>query len=294
MEFNQIRYVLSVAETHNFSRAADLLFITQPTLSQQISKLEQELGIDLFDRTTRSVQLTEAGAAFVKEAKAVVAAWEKLLQTTQHYKTIGITKILVGLLPTLGRTNLVECISEFSAAYTNVQIELITSYSYELLQKLHSHEIDIGILNTLPFPTKTTDSLDVYQLEENPIMVIMNKHHPLAKQKTVTLEDIQGFPTLALNINASVRVCMDKVFEKNRIKPHVVCECDIETLSDLVSANMGISFLTARVAVNQHNIHAVPLYPPVTTYTSIVTRNEKHEKPLISKFRDHIIKAFTP
>ncbi|WP_101910205.1 LysR family transcriptional regulator [Marasmitruncus massiliensis] len=292
MDYNQIRYVLSVAQTKNFSRSAEQLFITQPALSQQISRLELELGVELFNRTTRFVHLTQAGAAFVDNARAVVVAWDQLEKTTKYYKEIGTVRIIVGLLPTLGRTNLVECISEFTTKYPNVNIDLVTSYSYDLLVKLNNHKIDVGIINILPFPTPNTDGCDIFPLEENPIMVIMNRKHPLADRQRVTLEDIRTQPVVALGNNASVRVCMDYVFKKYHIQPHIVCECDIETLADLVSANMGISFLTARVAKNQCNVCALPLYPPVATYTSVVTKKGINKKPVIVKIKEHILSSF--
>jgi DNA-binding transcriptional LysR family regulator len=87
---------------------------------------------------------------------------------------------------------------------------------------------------------------------------------------------------------------MDQVFKKKRINPHiVVCECgDINTLTDLVSANMGISFLTTRIANNQPNISAVPLDPPVVTYTSVVTKKGRTLTPLAEVLRKHLISSF--
>jgi LysR family hydrogen peroxide-inducible transcriptional activator len=291
MEYHQIRYVLAVAETHNFTRAAEQVYVTQPTLSQQIIKLEHELGIELFDRTTRTVELTPAGKIFVSHARIIKNGWDDLIKIADHYNQ-WTEKIHIGLLPTLGRTDIPLSIQDFVSHYPGIQVELISGYSYSLLQKLINHEIDIGILNTLPFISKNLKNMDIYPLEENPIMVIMNKNHPLAKRTTLSLEDVHDLPVLALNRTASVRICMDWIFKTKRIKPHIVCECDIDTLSDLVSAGMGISFLTARVAKHQPDISVVPLDPPVVTYTSVVTKKGRNHSLLADTLRNHLISSF--
>jgi LysR family hydrogen peroxide-inducible transcriptional activator len=291
MEYHQIRYALAVAETHNFTRAAEQVYVTQPTLSQQIIKLEEELGLELFDRTTRSVQLTPAGELFIAHARTIRDNWNRLMEMADHYDQ-GTEKIHIGLLPTLGRTDIPLSIQNFISNYPGSQVELITNYSYFLLQKLKTHEIDIGILNTLPFISKNLKDMDIFPLEKNHIMVIMNKNHPLAGREKLCLEELRDLPILALNRTASVRVCMDQVFKKKRITPHFVCECDINTLVDLVSANMGISFLTARIANNQPNIKTVPLDPPVVTYTSVVTKKGRKLTPLTEILRKHLISSF--
>jgi LysR family hydrogen peroxide-inducible transcriptional activator len=292
MEYHQIRYVLAVAETRNFSQAADREYVTQPTLSQQIMKLEDELGVKLFHRTTRSVQLTAAGEAFVASAVIIREEWKRLKETAEYYQNQKIENITIGLLPTLGRTDIARSLHDYIVHYPNAKIRLITNYSYSLIQKLHSGEIDIGIINILPFITKNSESIDTYPLEKNIITVIMNKNHPLAKRESVTLEEIRELPVLVLNKTASVRLCMDWIFQKNKIKPHIICECEIDNLVDLVAADMGISFLTTRVADSHPAIAVVPLHPPVTIYTSVVTKKSRKNKPIIEEVRNYIIAAY--
>lgn len=286
-----MKYVVSVAETRSFSRSAERLFVTQPTLSQQIARLERELGVTLFDRTTRSVLLTPAGAGFVKEAQTLIESWNRLLDAARHPAGDN-PRVVVGLLPILGRTNLVDGISDFTSQHPDIRMEFVVAYSSELFEMLAEGSVDIVIANTLVPPIRGTDGCDVFPLEANPIMVILSTHHPLRDVKHVSVEDLRNEPVILLRAGASVRMCMDQVFKRSRIEPRIVCECDMDSVADLVAANVGVSFLTARVAGLQRNIVALPLHPPVSTQTSIVVRKGRLSEPRIAELKRHIETAF--
>ncbi|MCG2797670.1 MAG: LysR family transcriptional regulator [Cellulomonas sp.] len=291
MEYSQVKYVVSVAETLSFSRSAELLYVTQPTLSQQIGRLERELGVRLFDRTTRAVSLTAAGVAFMREARTLIDAWDRTLDAAR--RPFGDTvRVTVGLLPILGRTSLVEGIRDFSEKHQGVQFEFVVAYSHELVQMVEEGSVDIAIANTQPADARRHGHCEVTPLEASPVVVILNARHRLSRLEHVSLDDLRDEAIVALPAGASVRSVMDQLFRRSRIEPRIVCECDMDSVGDLVAADVGISFLTARVAEVQRDVVVLPLQPSVTMETSIVVRGDRVLEPSISELRRHMIASF--
>lgn len=152
MELTQLRYVLQLASTSNFSKAADRLYITQPALSQQINVLEEELGLKLFRRTTRKVTLTETGEEFVRGAREVLDRVEELQRTMAlRRREVGGT-LSVGLLSTLSHLNITEYISSFHKVYPNIHIDLQVAWSSELINRVLDRELDAAITNIHIYP----------------------------------------------------------------------------------------------------------------------------------------------
>lgn len=158
MELTQLRYVLQLASTSNFSKAADRLYITQPALSQQINVLEEELGLKLFRRTTRKVTLTETGEEFVRGAREVLDRVEELQRTMAlRRREVGGT-LSVGLLSTLSHLNITEYISSFHKVYPNIHIDLQVAWSSELINRVLDRELDAAITNIHILPGNQLDS----------------------------------------------------------------------------------------------------------------------------------------
>ena len=151
MNLNQLQYVLSVAEHRSFSLAAENLFISQSTLSQQIMNLESELGVKLFLRTTRDVQITEAGRAFLEEAAEILRRTEGLKQTMSDYAGLLKGTINIGAINALETIHFSQIITDFYSAFPQLTVNIVGNSSYPLLEALENRSIDIAFL-TRPFP----------------------------------------------------------------------------------------------------------------------------------------------
>lgn len=297
MEINQIMYVIKVAQYQNFSRAAEELFITQPTLSQQISKLEEELGLVLFERTTRSVKLTSVGEEFVKHAVKVVKAWEDLELAMKKHHDLEKGRIVVGILPTLSQLGLTHHIVSFLEKHQGINIEFEEAWSEELISLLQSNKVDIAFLNPIYFKENNkTTSIDHYPLMDDSVVLIVNKNHPFAKRPFVLLEELGHMPMIMLTGHCSIRKTIDSVFEKHNISPLIVCECSsVETLIGLIGEGMGISCLSSRVASNYKNtdIKIIPIQPHIKTFTVMaLSQSEKHSPATIA-LKNFILNNFS-
>ena len=197
MDIKQLMYFISIVEHHSFSDAAKSLFITQPTLSQTIKKLEQEFNTHLFVYDSSKKQLTASGQLLYEEGKALVQQFEQLTQKMQQLQINSKQSIRVGL-PTLFAMEFMPLFSNFMFSHPNIEITMVQGGSYELQQKLAKNEIDLGILS---FPNyETSITLEPFS---NPklgydISVVVSKNHSLATQSFVTFEELatQSFSTL--------------------------------------------------------------------------------------------------
>ena len=145
MEFRQVKYFLVLAEYRNFTRAAEVLHIAQPTLSQQIAELERDLGVKLLRRTNRLVELTSAGLAFREEAEQLYEQYFHCLHTMDSYRTGESGKLVLATLDTLEMTFLPSFFSRFRANHPDISVSHITGSFRSIQQMLHSKTVDVGI-----------------------------------------------------------------------------------------------------------------------------------------------------
>ena len=191
MEINQIRYVLRVAECKSFSRAAEKLSVTQPTLTQQISKLENELGVALFHRTTRTVALTDAGVDFVTYASRITESLDDLVDIMKMYKASSNGILHIGILPHVTLFGLPKRISVFAFHNDALTLDINQASSRELALELLDRKTDVAFINARNLDDRMRASLDLYPLCREPIGILLSKKHPLSNSKVVDIGDLK-------------------------------------------------------------------------------------------------------
>lgn len=160
MELRQLLYTLKIAEERNFSRAADKLHIAQPSLSQQLSKLEQELGVKLFQRNTSTVELTHAGASFIKHARKIMDAVEQLRQEMDDISQLRAGRVVIGSMPITGSHLLPYVLPAFKEAYPDIQVTLLEDTSLNLEKLTAGGGTDLSLLSLpLQEPSLTYETI---------------------------------------------------------------------------------------------------------------------------------------
>src|SRR5580658_1730261 len=185
MELSQLRYVLAVAEAGNFTRAATRSNIAQPSLSQQIIKLERELGHKLFHRLGRKAVLTEAGAVFVERARKILFEVETASKELSDHPSLE-RRITVGAISTVAPYLLPAMIQRCRKRYPNLQINIKENFTYNLIQGVLEGELDLGIA---AMPLKDA-RLSVEPLLKEPLLLVVPKGHPLASRPKVLGSDL--------------------------------------------------------------------------------------------------------
>ncbi|MFD2115906.1 LysR family transcriptional regulator [Paenibacillus yanchengensis] len=277
MEFRQLQYVLQIAKEQNFSRAAEKLHIAQPSLSQQLSKLEQELGLLLFRRTTNSVEVTPAGQVFIERAQHIMDAVEQLKQEMDDLAQMKRGRLVIGTLPITGSHVLPLVLPAFGKKYPQIEVVLVEETTAKLEQLTISGGTDISFLS-LPLIDNT---LEWSPFLEEEIWLAVPKSHKLANYKQpVALEMLQDEPFIGLKRGQGFRQITVDLCVKAGFTPKIVFESsNIETIQSLVGGGMGIAFvpqMLARAARSEFAPVYLPLQSKPTRTLIIASRKGRY------------------
>src|SRR6266852_4838967 len=240
MELHQLRYFCAVAESGSFSRAAEHSHISQPSLSQQILKLEDELGARLFDRLGRSVRLTELGKTFLPRARAVLRELEAARGDVVEGKEFIGGPIAVGVIPTVAPYFLPPRLTTFSRKFPQVQLTVLEEITPVLLDRLRSGTIDVAIL-ALPL---RGHEFDAFPLLTERLFAALPKKHKLASRPSLSLKDLRAEPFLLLRDGHCFRDTAVAACDRARLHPQIVFESgQFSSLLSMVGAGMGVSIV---------------------------------------------------
>ena len=240
LKLKDLRYLVALADEGHFGRAARRSFVSQPTLSAQLKKLEGYLGVQLIERQPKQVTLTEAGEQIVARARLILQASDELLALARSYRDPLAGKLRVALLPTIGPYLLPRVAREIHKALPRLELQLYEYQTGPMLEKLHTGKIDLGIL-ALPVDM---EGLEARQLYEEPFELAVPRQHPLAKKKDINVEDLKDETLLLLEDGHCLRdqaldVCSGVgVHEKQDFRA-----TSLETLRQMVAAGAGITLL---------------------------------------------------
>jgi len=240
MELHQLRYFCAVAVTGSFSRAAEQSHISQPSLSQQILKLEDELGARLFDRLGRSVRLTELGKTFLPRARAVLRELEAAKGDVVEGKAFVGGPVSVGVIPTVAPYYLPPRLTVFSRKFPQVQITVVEEITPVLLDRLRSGTIDVAIL-ALPIRGHEFDAVPL--LTER-LFAVLSRKHKLNSRPSLSLKDLRSEPFLLLRDGNCFRDSAVAACDRARLHPRIVFESgQFSSLLSMVGAGMGVSIV---------------------------------------------------
>jgi LysR family transcriptional regulator, transcription activator of glutamate synthase operon len=245
MELRHLRYFEAVARHSHVTRAAAELHIAQPALSKQISQLEQELGVALFDRVGRNVRLTEAGEALLPHARAVMAQVEAA--RAEMAERIGLSRgrATVGTPPTVGTQLLPRVLAAFNRRYPGIELRLHEAGVQTLLDLLETGLTDVAVV-TLPVED---EHLTVMPLFSEEMVVAVWREHPLAGRETVCFADLAAEPWVLSPENYELREATLSACQRAGFAPRVVLDGgETDTLLRFVAAGIGIA-LVPRLAM---------------------------------------------
>ncbi|MFC5531810.1 LysR family transcriptional regulator [Cohnella yongneupensis] len=243
MEFRQLQYAIQIAAERNFSRAADKLHIAQPSLSQQLSKLEKELGVLLFKRSTNSVELTYAGSVFVDKAQQIIDMADQLRREMEDIADMRKGRLVVGSLPMTGAHVLPYVLPVFREAYPDIEIVLIEESTRNLEHLTASGGTDVSLL-TLPLEEQ---SLAYQPLIDEEICLAVPPDSPIARRNPadpLPISELADEPFVLLKKGQGFRAIAHDLCRQAGFEPKIVFESgNINTVQSLVAAGMGIAFV---------------------------------------------------
>ncbi|HEV2700848.1 MAG TPA: LysR substrate-binding domain-containing protein [Steroidobacteraceae bacterium] len=240
IKLKDLRYLVAVADSGHFGQAAERCFISQPTLSAQLKKLEQYLGVRLIERQPKGATLTQAGEQIVARARLILSASDEVVTIAQTFRDPLAGRLKVAMIPTVGPYLLPQVAPVVRRQMPRLDLLLFEFQTAAILEKLHGGDIDVGVL-ALPVETEGLASRTLYDEDFN---VALPEHHRLAKQSSVRISDLEDESLLLLEEGHCLR---DQALEVcSRIAVHERQDfraTSLETLRQMVAAGAGVTLM---------------------------------------------------
>ena len=258
MNLRDLRYLVAVAEHRNFGRAAQACFVSQPTLSTQLKKLEETLGVTLVERTNRRVMLTPEGEQIVAQAQRILVEVNSLTAMSEQLQDPRGGELRLGVIPTVAPYVLPRLLSSLRAVFPNLHIKLTEGQTDHISRLLKQGEVDVNLL-ALPLGEENVDEFPIY---DEPFFYAVPHDHPLADRARVSTGDLEGQEVLLLEDGHCLRDQALEVCQAHRgIESQNYSATSLETLRQLVASGFGTT-LIPEFAVKSYP-HAGDHVPPI-------------------------------
>jgi LysR family hydrogen peroxide-inducible transcriptional activator len=245
MEMQQLRYVVAVAKTANFSRAAEQCHVAQPTLSQQVQKLEKELGERLFDRMKRAVKLTAHGEIFLRRAIRILEEVDAAKREAVDAHDLRFGTLTIGVLPTIAPYLLPEMMAQFTKKFPGVEVVVQEDTTARLIKLAVDYEIDFALASQ---PIQN-ERLKINKLFSEELLLALPPGHPLTRQRKVAVADLEGEQLMVMKEGHCLGDQVLGFCERRDVRPKISFRSSqLETIQALVAAGLGISLIPAMAA----------------------------------------------
>jgi DNA-binding transcriptional LysR family regulator len=255
----QLAYFVSVAEHGNLTRAAATLHLAQPSLSNQLRRLERDLGTDLFERIPRGVALTPAGRALLPIARHTLADVEQLRRTANELTSPDGGTLRVGATPSLSSVLLPAALTAFHAHHRHVTLEFVEAGSEDLIERLERDDLDLALV-ILPVSHRAVETVP---LAEEDLVAVVGQGHPLAARQRLGIADFQGVPLVIPRTGYTIRSTVIAACRLAGFEPTVVCDGgELSGVMALVARGLGAAVIPSIVASHQPGLRAIRIDRP--------------------------------
>jgi LysR family transcriptional regulator, transcription activator of glutamate synthase operon len=284
VELRQLRYLDAVARRRSFTQAALDLHIAQSALSQQVARLERELGVELLRRTTRRVEVTEAGELVLERARRALAEVDCVRADVDALRGLVRGTLRLGGVPPVGPVHPAALIADFSRAHPGVAITVREDVAFTLLAQLRDGGLD---LVTALVDPDALEGLDGVRLVDEELVLIAPLDHPLARAKRVPVERLAREALVAFGAESALRNALLALVPGGRI----VAEAnELETLRELTARGLGVTLMPRTVVASHGDRLAIrPLSPRQALPVSLVWRAGERPTPAAQAFREHVL-----
>lgn len=260
MNIRDLEYLVALAEHKHFRRAADSCHVSQPTLSGQIRKLEDELGIILLERTSRKVLFTQSGLLLVNQAKTVLREVKLLKEMASNQGKEMTGPLHIGIIPTLGPYLLPYIVPVLKQTFPDLELFLYEAQTHQLVEQLETGRLDCAIVASV---AETEAFIEVPIFEEKMLLAVA-EDHPWSKEKIIKMEQLNGYEMLMLDDGHCLRgQALGYCFTAGAKENLHFQATSLETLRNMVSANSGIT-LMPELAVRSEGNRSGVCYIPCT------------------------------
>jgi DNA-binding transcriptional LysR family regulator len=239
LDFRQLEAFVQVAAHHSFSRAAEALHLTQPSITARIQALERELGEQMFERSGRGVRLTDAGTTFLPYAERMLQMLGEAKESVEEVHSLQAGSLRLGSALTISTYVLPRILRTFHSRYPGVEVMVYTGRSEQVLNMLLSDEVQVGLVRSLIHPD--VETVDLYDDE---VILVANPDHPFAANRQATIEEVSSQPVILADRGSSYYGLIHGLFRQAGVVPNVAMELDsMEATKRMVEEGLGIALL---------------------------------------------------
>ncbi|GAA0136440.1 LysR family transcriptional regulator [Paenibacillus sp. YSY-4.3] len=276
MDIRQLQYLIEVARLGSFTKAADALYVTQPAISKAIKAMEDELGVVLFDRLGKRVELTDAGQIIAGQAQQIVASFHNLTSELDDLRNLKKGHIRIGLPPMVGASFFPKVIGQFHKKYPEITIQLYENGAKKVELEVAAGTLEVGVV---VLPT-TQDGLSSFPFVEEKLNLVVHPSHPLAERKEVELAELAQDDFVLFREDFTLHDRIIGECARFGFQPHVIYESSQwDLISEMVAVGLGITLLPETICreIDNKRVKIIPLVKPVIPWKlGIIWRDDRY------------------
>lgn len=283
MDMEQIKCVVSAAKCKNFTEASYEVSLSQSSLSKKIARLEDELGVRLFDRTTREVTLTSAGSKFVLYAERMISLYDQIC-TEVSAANVKDSHLNIGTVHFSQGQSWIPYIADFSKVHPHIKITLTEDTTEPLVEKVLSGALDIAFVVSIypsiaiePVPSFAIDRrFKSYSVSKDPYYLVASYNHPLARKKITDFSDLQDYKIITIDKKTGVyHSAFSKLYKSEGLEKNIAYTCNsVRDALMLISANAGVGLFSSMVASDGKDVVLIPMKRPMIRDTQMIMLNQ--------------------
>ncbi len=284
VDLAQLEAFVQVSAYHSFSKAAEVLYLTQPSVSARIQTLERELGEDLFERTGRSVKLTDAGETYLQYAERALKDVQEGQDALEALRNAEFGNLRIGSALTISTYVLPRILKAFRSHYPGVDVSVRTGRSEQVLEMLLNDEVRVGLVRSLIHA-----EIEAIHLYDDEVILVTDHNHPFAQSRTAAIEEVSRQPLIFFDKGSSYYGLINGIFRESGLVPTHAMQLDsMEATKKMVEEGLGTAILP-RVSVERElklgilieiEITGAPLFK--RQIALIYRRNRKHARTVVA------------
>lgn len=295
MEVRQLRYLVALADERSFTRAAAREHIAQPALSQQIQKLEREVGLALVERTTRRVAITDAGELLVARGRRILAELEAAHNELQSLKGIQTGHLTIGAMHTMGPVDISLALAVFHARHPLIELTVREDFSEALAERLRADEVDLAFLSV----TERIEShgLGLHQLISEELVVVLPAGHELADRGPIRMAELDGEQFISYREGARLRELLVAAAHEAGFQADIKFESnESQRIRALVGRGLGVAILPRSDTVDARPGIAISnlIEPKLARDITLAWRADRRQPPAVAEFLQVAMETFAP
>lgn len=291
----QLRILKAVANEKNFTKASEILYLSQPSLSKQIKTLEQNLDILLLNRENNKISLTENGKVFLQYSERILALCEESCRALIDLKNGERGNLKVGASQTIGTYLMPRVLALFAQNYPQIDLKVQVNSTRTIVKTIINREIDIAVVGG-EIPDELRKNIAVENFVEDEFSLIIPKSHPFATKKKISKEDLYHLNFITLNSNSTIRKFIDNILIQNQIETNklktIMQLNSIEGIKTAVSLGLGAAFVSSAAIEKEIQLKTIEIIKieniKITRKLSIISNPECYKSKAFEFFYDEL------